>query len=124
MAMDLLYLSCVILLEHVSLLWDELRQLIWGTYNFVASNLDEVILEYGHGLGLAADMLYSPQHSYIQSGCPCVSRGLCLKKSYCWKVVLYTLGCGAIPAYSINLYCKGVSSLLRGCHYILIHLRL
>jgi hypothetical protein len=35
--------SCAILLEHVTLLWDELRQLIWGTYNFTASNLGEVM---------------------------------------------------------------------------------
>jgi hypothetical protein len=34
--------SCAISLEDVGLLWDELRQLIWGTYDFVALHLDLV----------------------------------------------------------------------------------
>jgi CxC5 like cysteine cluster associated with KDZ transposases len=109
--------SCVISLEDVGLLWDELRQLIWGTYDFVTPCLDLVILKYGHNLGLAADMLYPPQHSCVQPGCSCACRGLCLKKMYYWGVVLYTLGHGAVPAYSVSLYCQGVSCFLRGCHH-------
>ncbi|KAF8233444.1 hypothetical protein L208DRAFT_1266778, partial [Tricholoma matsutake] len=50
--------------------------------------------------------LYPPQHSCIQSGCPHASRGHCLKKTYYWRVVLYTLDCGAVPAYSVSLYCE------------------
>ena len=74
--------SCAISLEDVGLLWDELRQLIWGTYDFVAPRLDLVILKYGHDLGLAADTLYPPQHSCVQPGCSRACRGLCLKKMY------------------------------------------
>ncbi|KAF8228395.1 hypothetical protein L208DRAFT_1488337, partial [Tricholoma matsutake] len=97
---------CAISLEDVGLLWDELRQLIWGTYTFVAPRLDLVILKYGHDLGLAADMLYPPQHSCVQPGCSRACRGLCLKKTYYRRAVLYTLGHGAVPAYSVSLYCE------------------
>jgi hypothetical protein len=75
---------------NVSLLWDELRLLIWGTYDFIAPHLDKVVLKYGHGLGLATDTLYPPQHSCVQSGCSRARKGLCMKKTYYWKAVLYT----------------------------------
>jgi hypothetical protein len=116
--------SCEISLEDVGLLWDELRQQIWGTYDFIAPHLDLVILKYGHGLGLASDTLYPPQHSCIQPGCSRARRGLCLKKTYYQRAVLYTLGRGAVPAYSVSLYCEGASSLLRGHLHMLICLRL
>jgi CxC5 like cysteine cluster associated with KDZ transposases len=103
--------SCVISLEDVNLLWDELRLLIWGTYDFIVPHLDKVVLKYRHSLGLAADTLYPPQHSCIQSGCSHARKGLCMKKTYYQKAVLYTLDHGAVPAYSVSLYCEGVSSL-------------
>ncbi|KAF8233503.1 hypothetical protein L208DRAFT_1066856, partial [Tricholoma matsutake] len=49
---------------------------------------------------------YPPQHSSIQLGCSCARKGLCMKKTYYWKAVLYTLDCGAVPAYSVSLYCE------------------
>jgi hypothetical protein len=101
----------VISLDDVSLLWDELGKLIWGAYDFVAPHLDQVVLKYGHGLGLAADTLYPPQHSCIQPGCSRAARGLCLKKMHYWRVVLYTLDRGAVPAYSVSLYCECAFSL-------------
>ena len=68
--------SCRISLEDVALLWNELRVLVWGTHDFVASSLDNTIVKYGHGLGLAADTLYPPTHACVQPGCSRASKGL------------------------------------------------
>jgi hypothetical protein len=72
--------SCRVSFEDVGMLWNELRVMIWGTDDFVASTLDKTILRYGPGLGLAADTLYPPTHSCIQPGCAHVSKGLCIVK--------------------------------------------
>ena len=100
--------SCAIHIKDVDVLWTELRHLIWDKQDFPRHDLAETILKYGHGLGFAPDTLYPPQHLCIQPACPRVSRGLCLKKTYYQKVVLYTLDWGAVPAYAVSLYCEGV----------------
>jgi hypothetical protein len=99
--------SCNIEIEDVDVLWMELRHLIWDKQDFPRHNLAGTILKYGHGLGFAPDTLYPPQHSCIQPACPRSSKGLCLKKTYYQKVVLYTLDRGAVPAYAVSLYCEG-----------------
>jgi hypothetical protein len=101
--------TCGITLDDVDLLWTELRKLIWHTQDLFPPTLDKIILEHGHDVGLAADTLYPPQHCCIQPTCVRMHKGLCLKKTYFQKVVLYSLDRGAVPAYSVSLYCPGVS---------------
>jgi len=37
------------------------------------------------------------------------NKGLALKKVEQLQAVLYTLDCGALPVWSIHLYCEGMS---------------
>ncbi|KAF8224640.1 hypothetical protein L208DRAFT_1310083, partial [Tricholoma matsutake] len=114
--------SCNIQIEDVDVLWMELWHLIWDEEDFPRHNLAGTILKYGHGLGFAPDTLYPPQHSCIQPVCSHVSKGLCLKKTYYQKVVLYTLDQGAVPVYAISLYCECAFGFFQClCNYFIHH---
>ncbi|KAF8231039.1 hypothetical protein L208DRAFT_1279247, partial [Tricholoma matsutake] len=110
--------SCNIQMEDVDVLWMELQHLIWDEEDFPRRDLAGTILKYGHGLGFVPDTLYPPQHSCIQPVCPWVSKGLCLKKTYYQKVVLYTLDWGDVPAYAISLYCEECKTSYHHNYYI------
>ncbi|KAF8225620.1 hypothetical protein L208DRAFT_1128618, partial [Tricholoma matsutake] len=110
--------SCDIQIEDLDVLWMELQHLIWDKEDFPRRDLAGTILKYGHGLGFVPDTLYPPQHSCIQPACPRVSKGLCLKKTYYQKVVLYTLDRGAVPAYAISLYCEECKTSYHHNYYI------
>ena len=101
--------TCRITSDDVDLLWTELQHLIWHTQDLFPPTLDKIILQHGHDVGLAADTLYPPQHCCIQPTCARMLKGFCLKKTYFQKVVLYSLDRGAVPAYSVSLYCPGMS---------------
>lgn len=57
---------------------------------------------------LVSDSIYPPVHICTMIGCHRTGRGLALNKAEQRQALLYTLAKGALPVWSVHLYCEGV----------------
>ncbi|KAH9835606.1 uncharacterized protein C8Q71DRAFT_709438 [Rhodofomes roseus] len=97
------YLASVadITVEQVAQCWAVLRGIAWDP--------DEVKswrVVIAHVL-LASRPLYPPTHFCTTAGCLRNINHVPLKKSESRQVALFTLANGAVPAWSVHLYCEG-----------------
>jgi hypothetical protein len=117
---------CDLSSDSVDRCWDVLKGVVWHGEDVFRDKSDSVFIEYGHHRGLsefscvvycltpflthinqASHTIYPPQHTCTNPGCSRTKKGLLLKKAEARQVVLYTLDKGALPAYSVHLYCEG-----------------
>jgi len=119
--------SCDLPQAYVEQCWDILKDTIWDSAAISCDHLDSAFTQHGHHSGLsmsyhfillklltylwlvASHTLYPPQHKCSNVECLQNKKGLLLKKAEQWQAVLYTLNKGLLPAYSVHLYCEGMS---------------
>ncbi|KAF8060185.1 hypothetical protein FPV67DRAFT_1674149 [Lyophyllum atratum] len=95
--------SCKISEECVEDCWEVLRSTIW---HGVGVNREQDFVEHGHPRGLTSRTLYPPCQTCSNFDCSRNKKGQLLKKAEQRQAVLYTLGEGALPVYTVHLYCE------------------
>lgn len=108
--------------------WRILRGTIWYEKDLLREDREASFRKHGYGLGLSAyciffvscsanqlDTLasrtfYPPVHTCTSPHCKKQVAGIQLQKAQQRQVVFYTLDQGALPAYSVHLYCEGPCS--------------
>ncbi|KAF8890918.1 hypothetical protein BD779DRAFT_1610685 [Infundibulicybe gibba] len=98
--------ACEIPYDYVDGCWDILKEHVWYASLASSEEIEKAFSQHGHGLGLTFQTLYPPQHTCTNTSCSRNMKGQLLTKAEQRQVVLYTLSDGAIPAYSVHLYCE------------------
>ena len=70
------------------------------------------VLEANAGLFAAAKTIYPPQFTCNNTDCPRNKKGMTLSKCKQREAILHTIDSGALPVWSIHLYCEGIFELL------------
>ncbi|KAH6899597.1 hypothetical protein BKA70DRAFT_1115499 [Coprinopsis sp. MPI-PUGE-AT-0042] len=96
----------------VQLVWDSTKDLIWnleGTLDDQA--IHELFLEHGTAKGFPHQRsLFPPSHFCQTNDCPRHLIGQKLQIARQRQGVLYTMGLGPVPVYSVQLVCKGCNT--------------
>ncbi|KAJ7587809.1 hypothetical protein C8J56DRAFT_942650, partial [Mycena floridula] len=96
--------ACKMSLELVNETWDILKSLVWAWKTTLPSTIRS-FEDFGYKQGLALRSLYPPSHLCTTAACSRRANGTLLKKAEQHQAILYTLEQGAIPVWSVHLYC-------------------
>jgi hypothetical protein len=128
---------CDIPQDEVEYHWDRLKDVIWCSTDLPMqeSALEALFLKHGHDIGFceflglhcsrnvnlncsfeaSSRTIYPPQHMCTNNSCIRTERGLRLSKAEPRQAVLYTLGEGPLPVWTVHLYCGGQEYYIFSC---------
>ncbi|KAJ7157857.1 hypothetical protein C8R43DRAFT_882920 [Mycena crocata] len=90
-------------IECIPKLWELLRVDVWSLTDTELSAKEEELFQiHGWKHGLTSLTLFPPTHECQNPQC---SRATPLKKPEARQIVVYTLNKGAVPAWTVHLYC-------------------